>query len=881
MDQPYSAGTVRELAGLFAAQKVHRAFRLRRHEPGAVLAYELRGVVPDGRVRVRLEIDRFVGGGYAGQVYKVRLKESAPIEGLVEGLEVGRAYALKILVPPSGFGRAVRGLLYALGFQAPFSLQSLAASGRSQALWQKFIRRAARVEWGREDAVVDVIGTFVDDDLGSYGELSEWVDGRTWRLEVDDDLDARRRAVKDPSAAGAGSPEYRAKRAFMDRLVLLMHEVGAVELARQYEWWSLKSQPNVLKRSDTEERPEAGLTAVDFRAGMTLLPFLPQCPADVKLILRGLRRGRLVQFDKGDLDRLERYVEAHGADFADLRPALDRLRSEDKAYRDALIDVTFHHVRLFRGALRRRIMDGFRESWRVRNMTDERAEARLRRSPVLSAAFAAAGALPALAPVAAALAAVAGRPLLYALAVGLLLPPFVRRLAGRADRRRHYACQLTSPRYFLRAGRARIAEAMVGWLRSGRVSDRRALRIARSTSLYFLNLPLAWLPAGLHRFLTDKERFRERMRALFVQPFRLLVRPAERERWLLDMVAQGQRNGLLGESEAAVIAGQIKEPFIQKYLKSLAVHLATLFVSETVFLTAAVVYVVAHPELPWHQATLRAGLIIGALNLLPISPGSLVRGFYVLGLMIKDRNVRDYNIAFGVSFLKIVGYLAFPIQMTYRYPDLARFMAGHWATEGVHKVPIFGERGAWLEHFVFDVFYNYPLTVRRRVRERAALRAGRPARRSHVLGIVAAGWFLLGAMGLACARLTDSAPSFGAIWGAAVWVPLVAGALTARWAGGLSAGRRVVLGLAAGAALGLLYGLAPAWPALDPLFGPMAVPAGSSLALSAARTGVARMLLFGVLGLAGAAVVETRPVGRPGRWMAGEGARISPGGADQ
>lgn len=854
----YSAGTVRELARLFSDKKVHRPFRTGRHEPGTVLEYKLHGVVPDGRAEIRLEIERFVGGGYAGQVYKVLLKDVASLEGTVAGLEAGREYALKVLIPPSGFARGIRGLLYAIGFQAPFSLQSLAAAGRSQALWQKFIRRAARVEWGREDAVVDVLGTFVDRELGSYGELSEWVEGRTWRLEVDDNLDARRRFREGRPDGGVGSPEYRAKRVFMDGLVRLMHDIGAIELARQYEWWSLKSQPNVLKREEADDHPEAGLVAVDFRAGMTLLPFLPQCPADVKLILRGLRRGRLVQFDKGDIDKLERYVDAHGEDFADLRPELERLRFENRAYRDSLIDVTFHHVRLFGRRLRRQIMKGYRESWRVRNVTDERAAARLERSGFLSATFLAAGALPLLAPLLAALGIVTGNAGFYGLAGGLLLLPILRRLAGRADLRRHYAGMATNPGYFLRAGRARIAEAMVHWVRSGRVSEKRALRIARAPLFYYLNLPLAWMPPGLHRFLTDGARFRERLRAMFVQPVRLLVRPAERERWLLDMVAQGRRNGLLGETEAALIAGQIKEPYIQKYLKSLAVHLATLFVSETVFLTAAIVYVIAHPELAWHQATLRAGLIIGALNLLPISPGSLVRGFYVLGLMIKDRNFKDYNIALGVSFLKIIGYLAFPIQMTYRYPDLARFMAGHWATEAVHKVPIFGEKGAWLEHFVFDMFYNYPLTLRRRIRERAALRAGRAARRWHAPIVVAGALGALAGIGVVYAQLAGQAPTFGRVWWAAVWVPLFAGVLTALWAGGLSAGKRVVLGMATGAFAGLLYGLAPYIKTLVPAFGAAAVLADAPLLMAAARSGIEMFLLFGILGLIGAAVVETR-----------------------
>ncbi len=855
----YSANTIRTLEAVFDKQKIHRRFRRRRYEPGTILEYDVRGIIPDGRAHARLEILKFVGGGYAGQVYKVKLLALDPVDGTVRGLEPGRIYALKILVPASGFGRKIRDLLYGLGFQAPFSLQSLASAGRSQALWQTFIRRAARNEFGRDDTVVEILGTVLDRNLGSYGEINEWIDGRMWRFEVDDDLDARRHWKVGQPGRDVGSPEYRAKKTFMRRLVRLLHDIGATELARQYEWWSLKSQPNALKRTSSDPDPEAGLVAVDFRAGMTLLPFLPQCPADFKLIVQGLLRGRLVQFDKGDLKKLEHYVEEHWGEFHDLRDALDELKREDKAYRDSLIDVTCHHVRPLGNRLRRAIFRGFRESWRVRNITDDKTAVFLKRSDVLALLFLL---VPHLAWTTPALFIFAfpGRvwwkyPLWLA---PLVLAPFLRRLWGRADFRRHLGAKLTSPSYLVRSIRGRIAEAMIRWVRTGRSSEARAVRISARPFLNYLNLPLAWLPAGFHRFLTDKAVFKERLQAMFVQPVRLLIHSAERERWLLDMVAQGRRSGLLGEAEEALISGQVKEPYIQKYLKSLAVHLATLFVSETVFLTAAIVYVLTHPELSWQAATLRAGVIIGALNLLPISPGSLVRGFYVIGLMIKERNFKDYNIAFGVSFLKVVGYLAFPIQMAYRYPDLARFMAGHWANEAVHRVPIFGEKGAWLEHFVFDTFYNFPLTIRRRIKVRAERRAGKTSRNWPSLFIAAGGVGVLGGIGFGFARLAGGSPEFGRDWWLAIWVPLAAGMVTALTAGGMAMGRRVIRGMLVGAGIGLMTGIAPFIQGLGLFFGTAVLAADVSLGLAIARSGVGLLLLFGVLGLIGAAISETR-----------------------
>jgi hypothetical protein len=846
----YSPDAIRELESRFRAASLFRPLRVRRYEPQTILEYEVRGVIPDGRARARLEVEKFVGGGYAGQVYRVKLLALEAIEGRIEGLEPGRAYALKILVPASGMGRRIRDLFYAVGFQAPFSLQSLAAAGRSQALWQKFIRRAAKIELGIDNAVVDIHATLIDPRLGSYGELSEWVDGRMWRLEVDDDLDARRRFGPGDPTSGGGSPEYRTKRFFMDRVVRLLREIGAEELARQYEWWSLKSQPNAMKRAASDPDPRSGLVAVDFRAGMALLPFLPECPADIKLIVRGLRRGRLVQFDKGDVGKLGDYVEAHASDFADMREALETLRSEDGAYRDSLVDVTFHHVRLFGTKLRRSIMAGFRESWRVRNMTDERAASRLDRSGFLSALFVLMVLVP-LATPALFIFAWPGRILWrYAVWALPLFAPLVRKLWGRADLRRHYGRLLTSPRYLGQAIRGHIAERLIVWVRAGRVSDPRALALSGAPWRYFLHVPLSLLPAGLHRFLTDKRVFKASLARIFIRPFKLYFNADEREKWLRDMVAAGERNGLLTREEAAHITGQIKEPFIQKYLKSLAIHLLLMPTTHVVALIVAFFYVRLHPELTWQQATLATGVIFGIFQIIPISPGSLARGIYTSSLILRERNFKDYSIAFGLSFFKYIGYLAFPIQMAYRYPDLARFMAGHWATSAVHIVPVFGEKGAWLEHFVFDAFYNYPLTVQRRVKKRAERRRELSPRYAHAPLLFIGGTALLAGLDLVWFRASGAVPALKSVWWIALWVPVLAAALVSRSAGGATLGRRIMLGTATGTLIGCGYALANTF--VPALYGAAADPGRLAVKL------LWHAFLFTLVGAVGAIIAETR-----------------------
>lgn len=857
-DNAYSADTVRELEGRFRAASLLRPIRVRRYESGQILEYDIRGVWPARPGRVRLEVERHVGGGYAGQVYRVRVLDIAAPEGPIAGLETGREYALKILVPVSGFGRSIRNLLYGIGFQAPFAPQVNPDAARAGALWQKLIRRGAGARFGAERAVVDVLATLVDPVLGSCGEISEWVDGRLWRYEIDDNLFARLGWKPGRPAEGLGSPEYRSKRTFMKDLVGFMHEMGATELARQYEWWSLKSQPNALKRTEADADPDRGLVAVDFRAGMALLPFLPQCPADFKLIVQGIARGSLVQFDRGNIGALESYVAGHAREFTGMQGAVEDLKVTDGAYRDSLPDITHHHIKLItKPRLWTAIHRGWVRAWEIRRMADPATAGRLAKSKLAAILFLLFGLLPILTPVLILL-KFPGRSVgLWLLWLAPLLGPFVRKLWGRADIRRHVGALLTKAGYFRRAFRGHVAEALVGWHRSGRVSEERALAIAENPWLYIVNRPLAFLPAGFHRFLTDKAYFKERLYLMFVKPVQLYFKPAVREKWLKDMVEEGRKNRMLSDEDAKGILAQIDEPYIQKYLKSLAVHMATLFLSETVFLTIAVVYILGHPEFGWAEATARAALIIGAFNLLPVSPGSLVRGIYVIGLCIKEKNIRDYRLALPVSFFKIIGYLAFPLQMAYRFPELARFMAGHWATEAVHVVPVFGERGAWLEHAVFDAFYNYPLSLGIRIKKRDELAAANKPRWWAIPLAALIGSGLVTLVDLLFVRSAGRVPVLKDVWWAVFFAPIAAGFLASLWSRRNKMGKRVVAGILAGAIVGFGYGLVNTL--LTPLVPGLAETAGAAVANGAPALAILwKTFIFALLAIPGAFLAETR-----------------------
>lgn len=763
----------------FTACGLERSLHVERYDAGDILEYEIMPVaVGVACARVSLRIEEFIGGGFAGQVYKIRILD---VDGGPPALKTNQIYALKIFIPPSRLARLFRDILYGIGFQGSFQLQVNPAAARAGALWQVFIQRAAAVRFRDEKAVNRIYGTLVDHNLGSCGEISDWVEGRTWRLEVDDrvDLLSRWERGKQDLEECPRSPEYRAKKSFMRAFVDLLHEMGAHEFARQYEWSTWKSQPNVLKRLDTDPEPEGGLTAIDFRAGLTLLPFLPMSPGDFKLILEGISRGSLVQFDRGDLDRLEAFVHRHHADFADLLPLLAELRECERIYRSSVLDVTHNGLRpLYDPSFRRTFASSAVTGWGVRNLTDPETQDRLQSSRSFWWLFYLLGWIP-------------------------ILGEMIRKILGRQAYRRHYGRMFQDPTYLRRALLAKRIESLIGWHREERVGVQKVEQIYRSLLLYLYHLPLSLLPAGLHRFLSDREYFLKTVYDIFVRPVRLYFNASEREQWLREMVSEGRDGHMISEEDAQEILSQVSDPYIHKYLQSLAVHICLSPVTHVISFALALYFILTHPEMPQAQAYAVAAGIIALFQVIPVSPGSLARGFYVLYVVIRERNVKDYKIALALAFFKYIGYLSFPIQMTYRYPTLARFMAGFWATRTVRFVPVFGESGALLEHKVFTLFYNLPLTIRRKMHERAEQRKLQRPRTWHAVVIVLAFAVLGGYIEYLIMLRTGSLPALQQLAPALVAAGLLGGILVNLGSGGASSSQRMMLAVVSGISIGI------------------------------------------------------------------------------
>lgn len=781
MATEYSVQTCKKLEKKFDDAHLLRKMRYGRYDEGDELFYKIKTIKNAIETDIHLKIDKFVGGGFAGQVYRVKILKIGNGNNQLEGLEVGKLYAMKILIPPSGFSKFFRNVIYWLGFQGPFQLQVNPAASRAGAIWQKFIRRAAKIKFGSESSVVDIYATLIDENLGSCGEISEWIEGRTWQLEVDDHMDELKKWIKGKKVNESvlGSPEYRSKRVFMKEFVQLLHELGGYEFARQYEWSTCKSQPNCLKRIETENEPEKGLVAVDFRAGLALLPFLPMSPGDIILIGKGLLRGSLVQFDRGSISKLEKYISAHQQEFSDLMPLLEELKINEDIYRNSVPDITHNFFKLFYSKkLWKTMLSSSRKGWKIQNLTDRNFSEKLEKNFFLNFLF-------------------------FLISFIPILGKASIKFLGNGNFRKHYFKMLSSWKYLKASVRGNLAERAIIWHRAGRINENSAENISNSVIKFILHLPFSLLPVGLHKFFTNKEYFKDRLFFIFVRPIKLYFDAKMREEWLLEMLEEGKKKHMLSEDDAQTIRSQLKEPFIQKYLKSLAVHVCTLPVTQVVSVLIALIYVFTHPEMPRAQAWGIGVGIIALFQIIPISPGSLVRGLYVLYLVIKERDFKNYNIAVFLGFFKYVGYLAFPIQMTYRYPALARFMAGHWATEAVHIIPVFGERGALLEHWVFRLFYNWPLTTRRRMKEIAEYRKTLKPRYWHIIPVSILTALILGFVDYFYLEKTGNVPVMKSIWWAILATSFLNGFFTTFAAGGTPLGKRVILTAVSGILVGI------------------------------------------------------------------------------
>ena len=95
MTEEYSLEVYKNLENEFNQLALHRPMCFERYEIGTELAYDITTVGSALETKVRLIIKKFVGGGFAGQVYQVEITDIDPATGTIDSLKVGGVYAMK------------------------------------------------------------------------------------------------------------------------------------------------------------------------------------------------------------------------------------------------------------------------------------------------------------------------------------------------------------------------------------------------------------------------------------------------------------------------------------------------------------------------------------------------------------------------------------------------------------------------------------------------------------------------------------------------------------------------------------------------------------------------------------------------------------------
>ena len=81
METDYSVEVYQKLEKEFHKAELHRPMYMGRYENGTELTYEVTSVDDANKGRLHLEIEKFVGGGFAGQVYRVKVLDIASDSG--------------------------------------------------------------------------------------------------------------------------------------------------------------------------------------------------------------------------------------------------------------------------------------------------------------------------------------------------------------------------------------------------------------------------------------------------------------------------------------------------------------------------------------------------------------------------------------------------------------------------------------------------------------------------------------------------------------------------------------------------------------------------------------------------------------------------------
>jgi hypothetical protein len=514
------------------------------------------------------------------------------------------------------------------------------------------------------------------------------VEARPAAYQVDDRLFLSCRALP----PGMNPCEMQRKRQVMGWLVNLCQRIGAIGLARQYEWYTFVSQANVLTLNDSPIG-EPKFIVVDCRPGLAVPFFLPLSPAHASIILKGLRGGVLVHFDQCDLGQLDHWLAAHPGLLDGLQPLVDRLRIDNASYRDGLPDLWHRRPHFWmdknqRSKVRLRRMS----TWQRLGLLSPRSVKHLKNSELLFWTALLLDNIP-------------------------LLGPWLLGGMGNSTHRRHLAALARNSSYRKRAIDARRQVDLEDWQSVGRIQAGRVNRLAGSIPRYLVEkLILGWLPAGIHRLLVDPQAQRQFIQERLVLPFDLLFREPRRRGWLCAVIEKQHARGLVSREKADELCAQAGEPRLQGFLRDLGYSLVLEIFSKLVYLALAV-YGLSSGDF-WLLALALLG---------PIPPSGVMRGLYGLArlgwespriIRQKDRRgLTSLCLGLAVAPWRFVGNFFAPLEMLFYYRRLSLLLVDHFISQMVHGIPVFGGEGKLLEYWAFQASFNLPLSLYRRLLE--------------------------------------------------------------------------------------------------------------------------------------------------------------------
>lgn len=632
-------------------------------------------------------IREYAGSGFAGQVYRARLE--GEITGRMHS-EKDQFVALKVLKPRNRWKRVFRDALFGVCFQTSYAARLREPAVRVGLLWQSLLYHGANLTYRAGEALIQPLGYFWDSGLASFVEVHPWITGRQARYAPDESL----------AGVQGSTTEMTRQKLFMDFLVRLCAEAGAIGLGRQYAWDTMVSQANVLVRA--APRPaESEFVGVDWRQGLAVPFFMPLSPGHLKIILRGLRRGEWVYFDAVDLPRLEAFSRRLRAGCSVCEDLSAHILKQDEKYRSGLADLWRRGPAFFGDRTVRRAVElAAVEDWRRLGRVSPGMCERLMGNDRLRRWFWYLGFLP-------------------VLGAGL------QHWLGNENYRRHVGQYLFDGGYRRAVWKRQKVLNLVGWFEDGRMSETRLGKLAISNWRYTLEwLFLSWLPARVHILMTDREAQRVLLFSLMVHPVLLMFDQTYRQTWLVQTVQKQAEDGRVGESERMQALEQVSQVQVTGFGRDAGFTVALEILAKP-FYALLIAYGLTSGNF-WPFALAAFG---------PVPPSGLARFLYASIKLLWNLpgilRARDWKFfwALGLGLVvapwRFLGNLFAPLELFSYAPQLSQILADSFVARLVHLVPVYGGRGLLLEYWAFRIVYSLPLALHHRIQAKFTKKRGK------------------------------------------------------------------------------------------------------------------------------------------------------------